>query len=95
MYDITNAKSFENINTWKSDFITKAGPRDPDNFPFFLFGNKADKASTDRKVSLDYIERWQRDNNDLGYEETSAIDGTNVEAAFNRVARDLLKMALI
>ncbi len=36
---------------WKNDFIAKANPKDPDNFPFFVFGNKLDK-SDERKVSL-------------------------------------------
>jgi Ras-related protein Rab-7A len=51
VYDITNARSFENLNMWKNDFIAKANPKDPDNFPFFVFGNKLDK-SDERKVSL-------------------------------------------
>ena len=50
VYDITNARSFENLNLWRQDFLVKANPKDPDNFPFFVFGNKADKAA-DRKVN--------------------------------------------
>ena len=38
---------------WKSDFIIKANPKDPETFPFFVFGNKLDKAD-ERKVIL----RW-------------------------------------
>ena len=34
---------------WKNDFIAKANPKDPENFPFFVFGNKLDK-SDERKV---------------------------------------------
>jgi len=51
VYDITNARSFENLNLWRQDFLVKANPKDPDNFPFFVFGNKADKAA-DRKVNI-------------------------------------------
>lgn len=49
VYDITNAKSFDSLDQWKQDFLIKANPKNSDNFPFFLFGNKFDKAN-DRKV---------------------------------------------
>ena len=51
VYDITNQKSFENLSIWKQDFLIKANPKDPENFPFFVFGNKVDRA-TERKVSF-------------------------------------------
>jgi len=31
----------------------KANPKDPDHFPFFVFGNKADK-DIERKVQLSF-----------------------------------------
>ena len=34
---------------WRNDFIVKANPKNAENFPFFVFGNKLDKAD-DRKV---------------------------------------------
>jgi len=54
VYDITNARSFENLTVWKQDFLVKANPKDPESFPFFVFGNKVDKAN-DRKVSITII----------------------------------------
>jgi Ras-related protein Rab-7A len=48
VYDITNARSFENLALWRQDFLAKANPKDAENFPFFVFGNKADKASERR-----------------------------------------------
>lgn len=94
VYDITSQKSFDSLDNWKGDFITKAGPRDPNKFPFFLFGNKSDKAATDRNVSLEAVDAWRAKNNDIEYEETSAIEGTNVDKAFEHVARHLLRTAL-
>jgi hypothetical protein len=35
-----------------------------------------------------------RKNNDIPYEETSALEGSNVEVAFNRIAKTLLKQAI-
>ena len=50
-----------------------------------MFGNKIDKAN-DRKVPQKKVEEWLRKNNDIPYEETSALEGSNVEVAFNRIA---------
>jgi len=42
VYDITNAKTFENLTIWKQEFLVKAMPKDPDAIPFFVLGNKVD-----------------------------------------------------
>lgn len=43
VFDLTNQESFNNIrNVWKIDFLNKAMPKEPESFPFFLMGNKAD-----------------------------------------------------
>ena len=49
VYDITNGKSFENLNKWKEGFIEHAGPDDAKSFPFVLLGNKLDR-EPERKV---------------------------------------------
>jgi hypothetical protein len=40
------------------------------------------------------VEEWLRKNNEIPYEETSALEGANVEIAFNRIAKSLLKQAI-
>jgi len=52
VYDITNRKvtlpinqSFENIESWISEFLTQGSPAEPDKFPFVLLGNKIDRES--------------------------------------------------
>ena len=42
VYDMTNPKSFDNIDKWKEGFIEHAAPQDPRTFPFILIGNKSD-----------------------------------------------------
>jgi Ras-related protein Rab-7A len=49
VYDITNPKSFEKLDSWRDEFLNQAGPRDPEAFPFILLGNKVDKEA-DRRV---------------------------------------------
>jgi len=43
VYDITAEKSFEQLNSWRDEFLNNANPRDPDNFAFIVVGNKVDK----------------------------------------------------
>jgi len=50
VYDITQSKSFDSIGSWREEFLTQANPRDSENFPFVLIGNKVDKEN-ERKVS--------------------------------------------
>merc|ERR1711907_196636 len=50
VYDITNQKSFEQLDSWRDEFLIQAGPRDPENFPFVVLGNKVDKEN-ERRVT--------------------------------------------
>ena len=43
---------------------------------------------------MNRVEEWLRRSNDIPYEETSALEGANVEVAFNRIAQQLLKQAM-
>ena len=82
--------------------MVKANPSKPESFPFFVFGNKLDKAderkvkvySKEIKVPIVKVEEWLKKNNNLPYEEVSAIEGANVEVAFNRIAQQLLRKQL-
>ncbi len=40
--DITDQKSFANIDNWKGEFIRQRGIRNFDSFPFVLIGTKYD-----------------------------------------------------
>jgi GTPase SAR1 family protein len=52
VFDVSNQESFENLNKCKDEFVDQAGPRDPQNFPFFCIGNKIDVEENKRMVSL-------------------------------------------
>jgi Ras-related protein Rab-7A len=89
VYDITNSKSFESLESWREEFISQANPRDADNFPFVILGNKLDK-ETERKVQTNKVQQWARDKNNIPFFETSAKDSINVEEAFQDIARHAL-----
>ena len=89
VYDITSSKSFENMNVWKQEFLVKAMPKDPEAVPFFILGNKCDMED-ERQVSKDHVQEWLKDHPDFIHYETSALQGSNVNEAFSRIARNYL-----
>jgi Ras-related protein Rab-7A len=42
VYDVTMPNSFSNLDSWREEFLSQAGPNDPDNFPFVVIANKID-----------------------------------------------------
>jgi Ras-related protein Rab-7A len=51
VYDVNNSKSFDALDSWRDEFLIQASPRDPDNFPFVVLGNKIDVEESKRVVS--------------------------------------------
>lgn len=89
VFDLTNPKSFESLDSWRDEFLIQASPRDPDNFPFVVIGNKVDMEQQ-RKVSRPRASTWCKSKNGIPYHETSAKQATNVEQAFQEIARKSL-----
>lgn len=63
-FDTTDKKTFDNLVTWKKNFIDNAAPRDPDAFPFLVVGTKTDLADK-RVVSREDAEAWCQKNGGL------------------------------
>ena len=40
VYDVTSQQSFRNLESWRDEFLIQASPRNPEEFPFVLLGNK-------------------------------------------------------
>lgn len=55
VFDVNVAKTFENLDSWRDEFLIQAGPKDPENFPFVVIGNKIDLENT-RVVRVVYFE---------------------------------------
>ncbi|OQR91204.1 Rab7 family GTPase [Achlya hypogyna] len=93
VYDITNPTSFDKLDSWRDEFLAQAGPRDPENFPFIVLGNKVDQ-ETERRVAVQKIEQWCKAKNaqhPILFFETSAKEATGVEEAFQTIARIALQ----
>ena len=42
VFDVTAPNSFKTLDSWRDEFLIQASPRDPENFPFVVLGNKVD-----------------------------------------------------
>lgn len=86
VYDVTAPTSFKSLDSWRDEFLIQASPRDPENFPFIVIGNKIDQEN--RAVSSKRAQAWCQSKNNIPYFETSAKEAVNVESAFITVARN-------
>ena len=85
VYDITNRKSFENLDKWLSDLKSNG----EDKISVVLIGNKSDLES-ERKITLEEGKEKAAFFK-LAFMETSALNGNNIENAFNELITDVYK----
>jgi len=86
VFDVNTASSFEHLDNWRDEFLVQAGPRDPENFPFVVLGNKID-LEHQRVVSTKRAQAWCQSKNNVPYFETSAKEAIHVDQAFQTIAR--------
>eukprot|EP00457_Paulinella_chromatophora_P011979 gb/GEZN01012149.1/.p1 GENE.gb/GEZN01012149.1/~~gb/GEZN01012149.1/.p1 ORF type:complete len:205 (-),score=39.94 gb/GEZN01012149.1/:468-1082(-) len=89
VYDITDCKSFEALESWMDEFLVHAAPRNAESFPFVVLGNKCDLEDR-RQVQKSKAEQWAQGKSNIPVYETSAKDASNVEQAFNTIAKNAL-----
>jgi Ras-related protein Rab-7A len=87
-YDVTAPNPYKSLDSWRDEFLIQASPRDPDNFPFVVLGNKIDLDN--RAVSTKRAQTWCQSKNEIPYFETSAKEAINVEQAFQTIAKNAL-----
>ncbi|KAJ2719132.1 Ras- protein Rab-7A [Coemansia sp. Benny D115] len=88
-FDVTNPRSFENLESWRDEFLIQVGPRDPESFPFVVVGNKIDIEGK-RAVSQKRAMEWCAAKGNIPYFETSAKKDINVENAFRTVVKNAM-----
>merc|ERR1711907_931636 len=95
VFDLTSKKSFDNLNTWREEFLVQSGPAEQDGFPFVVLGNKCDlkdsrSPACSNKAAVEYCKQWKtmsKDGETPMYFETSAKDSKDVAKAFTTVAQ--------
>jgi small GTP-binding protein len=85
MYDITNIKTFDEINTW----IKNIKDIKEDNFPIVLIGNKCD-LQEERIVDKEEGQKLAQKNG-FPFLETSCKEGTNIEEAIKILISKILE----
>ena len=85
VFDLSQPESFQDIETWRTTFLSTLNPIDPDHFPFILLGNKSDQEN-EIKVTKEEIDAYCKEHNNMPYFATSAKEDINLEEAFNQVA---------
>lgn len=89
VFDVCAHSSFKTLDSWRDEFLIQSSPREPDNFPFVVLGNKID-LENERVISSKKALQWCQNKNNMPYFETSAKEGKNVELAFQTIARNAL-----
>lgn len=84
-YDITNKKSFLNLDKWIKDVKVERG----DDVVIVLVGNKLDLASTKRQVSVEEVEQLHNKIGSKFFIETSTKANHNVKLLFKKIAQSL------
>ena len=79
MYDIANANTFENVGKWLKEARNFAS----EDICLMLVGNKSDLRHL-RTVTTEEAHTFANKHN-LMFIETSALDSSNVESAFQRI----------
>ncbi|CCJ28537.1 unnamed protein product [Pneumocystis jirovecii] len=92
VFDVTNSKSFETLDSWRDEFFIQASPRDPENFPFVCLGNKIDVEESKRTVPQARARTYCESKGNTEYFETSAKECINVDQAFEHIAKTVLSL---
>jgi len=86
VYDITKRESFENCERWLRELRAHADP----SIVAMLVGNKCDLRHM-KQVDVEDAKDFAEDNN-LAFIETSALDATNVDLAFETILIEIYRI---
>ncbi len=92
VYDITNGTSFNHMEFWLNQLKNKCKKYidDEEVSPiYYLVGNKKDLPEYDRKVNYQDGYEFAEENDFMGFLETSAKTGENVEKLFDMITDEV------
>ena len=86
VFDMTNEKSLEAANFWKSDIDSKCCTSTKEKIPCLLVGTKLDlKDKQEFFKTEDQLEQYAIENGYVGFQAVSSLDGTNVRTAYEKL----------
>ena len=83
MFDLSDHKSFRELDKWHKLLIEFINCPNPEQTPIVLIGNKSD---LQRVVTKGEIDDWCAAHGRCPYFETQAINGTEVDNVFKKIA---------
>ncbi|KNC96857.1 small GTP-binding protein domain [Spizellomyces punctatus DAOM BR117] len=86
VYDIAKQQTYENVNRWLKELRDHADT----NIVIMLVGNKSDLKYA-RAVPTEEAKQFATENG-LSFIETSALDATNVELAFQKILTEIYRI---
>ncbi|KAH1272304.1 Ras- protein Rab-11A [Aspergillus fumigatus] len=86
VYDISKHQTYDNVNRWLKELRDHADS----NIVIMLVGNKSDLRHL-RAVPTDEAKQFASENN-LSFIETSALDASNVELAFQNILTEIYRI---
>ena len=60
VFDVTQPNSFKTLDSWRDEFLIQASPRDPENFPFVVLGNKIDLENRAVSIKINHAEDFEQ-----------------------------------
>lgn len=82
VFDVTRAPSFDLVSNWKNDIDDKVFTSEKKPIPCLLLGNKIDLCQDGKWFKTkEEIDQYVKENNFIGFFETSARNGTNIDEA--------------
>ncbi|CAJ0964877.1 unnamed protein product [Ranitomeya imitator] len=88
-FGFTAPKTFKTLYCWRDEFHVKATPRNLENFPFVVLGNKTDLEN--RQITIKWAQAGSHSKNNIPYFEINANELINMEQAFQTIARNAIK----
>jgi len=90
VYDINDEKSVTSLAKWREEFLKHSNTDKPQNFPFFVFGNKIDSPLKLAEDNIARAKAWA-ESQVIPHFNTSAKDATGVDAAFLTIAKAVIE----
>jgi len=88
VFDLTRRGTFENTEKWKLEIDDKVKlAHDSAAIPMVLLANKCD---LEKSVGPEELDKWCDDHDFVGWEETSAKEGTNIDKAISFIIYQIL-----
>lgn len=82
LFDLHNPKTFYNLESWIDEFLINCNPRDPDNFPFMIIGNKMDLCNRGTMINDTIVQKFCNTKN-IKYFSVSVKDNMNINVSMN------------